>query len=133
MKMKMKMTKIAMLAVATSLVAGAAFAGQPRSSTWDKVKPITCENPNFEFKITYDYLDYGNGNNNKVVITKGISNVLGGRPIVNWTGVNPQGYDLVTGLTASPGSFVVDIVNGNDTRIYDDTRFYTRCTIPQLN
>jgi hypothetical protein len=100
---------------------------------YDKTKDIFCVNPQFTYRVTYDFFDYANGNGNKVVITKGISNVFGGRPIVSWTGVNPQGYGIVTGLPLSPGSFVVDIVNGNDTGIYDDTRFYTRCTIPQLN
>jgi hypothetical protein len=132
--MKMKMTKIAMLAVATSLVAGAALAGQPRSAIWDKVKPITCENTNFTYQITYDYLDYGNGNGNKVVITKGISTVTGGRGIVAGTStIKAVGYDLVTNLRNPAGTFVVDIVNGSNTGDYEDDRFYTRCTIPQLN
>jgi hypothetical protein len=130
----MKNSKIAMLAAATSLIfAGVASAAAPTVVAVDKVKTFFCANETTEVKVVYDVLTYGNGNGNKVVVTKGVAKVSG--PNVGFIDlpIKQSGLDALVGFPNPTGYFVVDVVNGNNTGNYDDETAYTRCTMPVLN
>lgn len=128
----MKINKI--ITVLESLMfAGVASAAAPTVVFADKTKQFGCENEETTLEIKYDMLTYGNGNGNKVVITKGIKKISGPGVGFPQSSIKTVGFDTVLGLPNPTGTIVVDIVNGNNTGDYEDETAYTQCIIPQLN
>lgn len=129
----MKRTKILAIALSSLMFAGVASAAPPGIIAADKVKTFFCANGTTQIQVTYDILTYGNGNGNKVVITKGVKGIAG--PNVGFIDlpIKQTGLDALVGYPLL-GDFYVDVVNGSNTPgDYSNPLAYTKCTMPLLN
>jgi hypothetical protein len=122
----MKNAKLAAVALLTIMFAGVVSAGPPRSVTWDKTKDFS--NTTHTIRVTYDYIDYGNGTGNKVIIAKGFQILVGSAVGVvgDASDISKTGRTLFNSGTAATGlTVILDVVNGNNDLDFTNPNHYS--------